>query len=82
MKKDTNQTSVSGALMVRHVFFDAIDTSSNPPFAKLFFFFKSHNRIGKAFIFNKNEGKVENKVLGRFREGFIVPIRWHNHFII
>ncbi len=41
MKKDTNQTSVSGALMVRHVFFDAIDTSSNPPFAKLFFSFSN-----------------------------------------
>ncbi len=55
--------------MVRRVHFDAIDPSSNPPFAKLFFLrFQISYRIGKAFIFNKNDGnnqKVENKVSGR-----------------
>ncbi len=57
--------------MVRHLLFDAIDPSSNPPFAELFFLpFQISYRIGNAFIFNKNEGnkqKVENKVSGRVR---------------
>ncbi len=60
--------------MVRHMHFDAIDPSSNPPFAELFFLpFQISYRI----IFNKNEWnnqKVENKVSGRVREGLIDPI--------
>ncbi len=34
-----------------------------------------------SFIFNKNERnnqKVENKVTGKLKEGFIVPVRWHS----
>ncbi len=51
------------------VIFDAINPGSNLPFVK-HFFLPFH--IGKAFIFNKNEGnnqKVENKVSGRVRVG-------------
>ncbi len=59
--------------MVRRMLFDAIDPSSNPPFAKLFFLpFQIAYHIRKAFIFNKNEGnnqKVEDKVSGRVRVG-------------
>ncbi len=51
---------------VRRVLFYAIDPSSNPPFAKLFFLpFQISYRIGKAFIFNKNEGNNQNKVSGK-----------------
>ncbi len=54
--------------MVRLILFDAIDQSSSPPFAELFFIpFQISYRIGKAFIFNKNEKKnqkVENKSIG------------------
>ncbi len=67
--------------MVRRVLFDAIDPSSNPPFAELFFsLFKSHIASERRLFKKKNEGnnqKVENKVSGRCREGFIVPIMWH-----
>ncbi len=67
-----------------HVFWrDRHEFEPAKRFAKLFFSFSNLIiRIGKAFIFNKNEGKVENKVLGKFRESFIVPIRWLNHLII
>ncbi len=47
-----------------------------------FFFslFKFQITSEKHLFFNKNEANnqtVENKVSGRCREGFIVPIRWH-----
>ncbi len=55
------------------MFVNKINPSSNPPFAELLFLpFQISYRIGKAFIFNKNEGnnqKVENKVLGRVGVG-------------
>ncbi len=52
--------------------FDAIDPGSNPPFFLKNFFlpFQISYRVGKAFIFNKNEvnnQKIENKVLGRVK---------------
>jgi len=54
--------------MAKHMLFDTIDPSSSPPFAKLFFLpFQISYSIGKAFIFNKNEGNnqnVENKSIG------------------
>ncbi len=44
-----------------------------PTFCRTIFLpFQITYRIGKAFIFNKNEGnnqRVENKVLGRFKVG-------------
>ncbi len=48
--------------------------------ANFFLPFQISNHIRKAFLLKKNEGnnqEVENKVSGRCREGFIVPIRWH-----
>ncbi len=55
--------------MVSRVLFDAIDPSSYPPFAELFFLpLQISYRNGKTFILNKNEGNnqnVENKVSGR-----------------
>ncbi len=55
--------------------FDVMDSSSNPPLAKLFFIFflfKSHITLEMHLISIKNEGnnlKVENKVSGRVRVG-------------
>ncbi len=65
------------------VVFDVIDRGSNPCFSKLCFLpFQIRYYVGKACIFNNNEGnnlKVELKVLDGVRVGvgrnFIVPIR-------
>ncbi len=62
-------------------FFDAIDPSSRPPFAELFFsLFKSHIASERHLFSIKMKEiikKLKIRVSGRCREGFIVPIMWH-----
>ncbi len=56
-----------------HGYHNTIDPGSNLRFAELFFLpFQIRNHVGKAYIFNNNEGKflkVELKVSGRVRVG-------------
>ncbi len=74
-KRQSSRNSSSGADGEVHVevVFNAIDLVSNPCFAELFPLpFQIRHHIGKACIFNNNEGdnlKVELKLSGRVMVG-------------
>ncbi len=67
--------------MVRRMHYDAVDPSSSPRFAELFFsLFKSHIASERHLFSIKMKEvikKLKIRVSGRVREGVIVPIRWH-----